>query len=288
MPGMDHTASIDIAADRKADWTSYRFIAVFVFLSWITLSASSQIDGIQEGDSDPAIQHWLVQFTSHLVIVLVTLLIPALLTRFPLTREAWSRSLAAFGLGFVVFGVGHVLGMVALRKLLWPLFIGGHYEFGLAEPLNWLYELQKDAYTFALMVSVFWLGRQNARQNLEVRGRQEEVNESGRLTLTSGGRIYLVQADDVRLARAASNYVEIKTPGKELLVRLTLRELERLLASAGDSHIRIHRSCLVHKADIKELKPNGDGSASVILRGGEVLQVSRSYRPALAVSLSGQ
>ena len=283
---MDHAASTDIAADKHADRISYRFIALFVFLSWITLSASSHIDAITEANGEPAVQHWLVEFTSHLVIMFVTLLIPILLTRFPVTRETWPQSLAAFGLGFAAFGTGHILAMVALRKLLWPVLIGGHYEFGIADPLNWVYELQKDAYTFVLLVSIFWLGRQNARQRLEATGRQEEASESGRLTLTSGGRIYMINADDVRLAKAAANYVEIETPDKTLLVRMTLRELERLLRAAGDDHIRIHRSCLVHKADITELNPNGDGSASILLSDGQTLQVSRSYRPALSAAFN--
>lgn len=102
----------------------------------------------------------------------------------------------------------------------------------------------------------------------------------------SGGRIYLINADDVRLAKAAANYVEIDTSRKTLLVRMTLRELERLLAVAGEHHIRIHRSYLVHKADIAELIPNGDGSASILLSDGQTVQVSRSYKPALTAALS--
>ncbi|MEO9968993.1 MAG: LytTR family DNA-binding domain-containing protein [Hyphomonadaceae bacterium] len=286
MQEMENAASTDMNADRQADWISYRFVALFVCLSWITLSASDQIDAIKNATGEPAIQFWLTQFTSHLVIMVVALLVPWLLTRFQMTRETWPRSLAAFGLGFVVFGVVHILAMVALRKLLWPVIIGEHYEFGLAAPLNWVYELQKDLYTFALLISIFWFGRYSARQHLEAKGRQEEVRESGRLTLTSGGRIYLLHADDIRLAKAAANYVEIDMPNRTLLVRMTLRELELLLMAAGDDHIRIHRSCMVHKSNIAELIPNGDGSASLLLIGGQTVQVSRSYRSALTSALS--
>ena len=164
-------------------------------------------------------------------------------------------------------------------------FFGGQYAFGLTDPLNWIYELQKDLYTFAVLTSVFWFGRYSAQQALEAKGRREEASESGRLTLTSGGRIYWVNADDIGLAKAAANYVEIETPNKTLLIRMTLRELDRLLVAAGDNHIRIHRSCLVHKRQISELNPNGDGSASVKLSSGQILQVSRTYRPALRAAL---
>ena len=282
---MDQAGLTDMNADRHADRTSYRFVALFICFSWVTLSVSGQINAIKSGSHEPAAQVWLTQFTSHLVILLVTLLIPWLLTRFPIRREDWPRSLAGFGLGFALFGAVHILGMVALRKLLWPVVFGGSYEFGLTDPLNWVYELQKDLYTFALLTSVFWFGRYSAQQALEAKGRRAEARESGRLTLTSGGRIYWVEAGDIRLAKAAANYVDVETPNRTLLIRMTLRELERLLAAAGDNHIRIHRSCLVHKGDISELNPNGDGSASITLSSGQKLQVSRSYRPALLTAL---
>ena len=282
---MDQAAFDDMNADRHADRTSYGFIALFICLSWVTLSVSGQINAHQAESGQPATQVWFTQFTSHLVILLVTLLIPWLLTRFPIRREDWLRSLAGFGLGFAVFGAVHILGMVGLRKLLWPVFFGGPYEFGLMDPLNWVYELQKDLYTFALLTSVFWFGRYSAQQALEAKGRRAEAKESGRLTLTSGGRIYWVDANDIGLAKAAANYVEIETPNKTLLIRMTLRELDRLLAAAGNNHIRIHRSCLVHKGHISERIPNGDGSASVKLSSGQSLQVSRSYRPALIAAL---
>ena len=251
----------------------------------VTLSVSGQINAHQAESGQPATQVWFTQFTSHLVILLVTLLIPWLLTRFPIRREDWLRSLAGFGLGFAVFGAVHILGMVGLRKLLWPVLFGGPYEFGLTDPLNWVYELQKDLYTFALLTSVFWFGRYSAQQALEAKGRRAEARESGRLTLTSGGRIYWVEAENIRLAKAAANYVEIETPNKTLLIRMTLRELDRLLAEAGNNHIRIHRSCLAHKGHISELNPNGDGSASITLSSGQILQVSRSYRAALIAAL---
>ena len=277
--------SKDIAAERKADRESYLLIAAFVFLSWISISISSQIDAIRAGTGEAALRFWFIQFTSHIVIALLAAMIPVLLSRFPLNPESWKRSLLGLVFGFLIFGCVHVFAMVLLRKLGWPLLFNEPYVFGLDQPLIWFYELQKDAYTFVLMTSIFWLGRHSARQRLEDEGRRIEAKESGRLTLTSGGRVYVVDAEDVRLAKAAANYVEIETPEKSLLVRLTLGELEQLLLAAGDQHVRIHRSCIVRKSDIAEVKPNGDGTASVVLKDGTVRQVSRSYRTPLRIAL---
>jgi len=113
-----------------------------------------------------------------------------------------------------------------------------------------------------------------------------EAKESGPITLVSGGRIYIVNVDEVRAAEAAANNVEITTPGKTLLARITFRELERLLAAAGNFQIRIHCSCFVHKADINALKPNSDGRASLVLSDGSVRQVRRSDRASLRDALA--
>ena len=270
--------SDDIAAENQADRTSYKLVLVFTFLSWITLSTSAQIDAVRTGSNEPALVFWFTQLTSHIIVALLTLIVPVLLTRFPLTTESWKRSVFGFVLGFLIFGVTHVLAMVLLRKIGWPILFDGPYVFGLDKPLVWFYELQKDAYTFLLLTSIFWFGRFIARQRLDKEGRQAEAKESGRLTLTSGGRIYVVDAEDVRLAKSAANYVEIQLANTVLLVRMTLSDLEQLLASAGKNHIRIHRSCIVHKSNIKALQPNGDGSASIELQDGSQQQASRSYR----------
>lgn len=285
---MNNAVPPDYAVDKRADITSYRFITLFVFLSWVTLSITSHIEAIRDGNSEPAIQPWLTQFASHIVILLVMLIIPVLLTRFPLNRETWPRALGAFVGGFLIFSITHILLMVAIRKLLWPVFFGGPYIFGLSDPINWLYEMQKDAYTFLLQISVFWFARLQARQSFEAEGRKQEAKESGRLTLISGGRISLVNANDVRLAKAAANYVDIHTPHRDLLVRMTLRELEQLLATAADNHIRIHRSCIVHMEEIADVKPNGDGSATITLINGNKLQASRSHRSMLEKALLGR
>ena len=277
--------SDDLVAEKRADRASYHLVLVFTFLSWIALSITSQIDAIRAETGEPALQFWFVQFTSHIVVAGLALMVPALLTRFPLNAESWRGSLFGFGVGFIVFGTVHVLTMVLLRKLGWPLLFEGRYIFGLDLTLIWIYELQKDAYTFLLLTSIFWLGRFAARQRLDKEGRRAEAKESGRMTLTSGGRIYVVDADEVRVAKSAANYVEIQLARKALLVRMTLTELERLLNAASDDHIRIHRSCIVRKSDIKALQPNGDGTASILLENGSQQQTSRSYRTKVEMAL---
>jgi len=98
------------------------------------------------------------------------------------------------------------------------------------------------------------------------------------LTLKSGGRTLWLNAEEVIWAKAAGNYVEIRTAGACHLVRLTLVALEALLAAAGCGHVRIHRSAIVKRSAIREIVPTRTGDVTVVLRTGEIFKGSRRYR----------
>lgn len=55
--------------------------------------------------------------------------------------------------------------------------------------------------------------------------------------------------------------------------------LEQQLAPG--EFVRIHRSIIVHRAAVKELRPLPGGDYSVLLTAGPPLRLSRSYRAAL-------
>ncbi|MEQ9316382.1 MAG: LytTR family DNA-binding domain-containing protein, partial [Henriciella sp.] len=97
----------------------------------------------------------------------------------------------------------------------------------------------------------------------------------------SGGRTFFVDASDIVLARAASNYVEVVTPAHTYLARSTLAELERLLVAADGRHLRVHRSYIVNRDRIRTISPTGDGNVSIELDTGETVPGSRSYRDRL-------
>jgi two-component system, LytTR family, response regulator len=98
-----------------------------------------------------------------------------------------------------------------------------------------------------------------------------------RLALKSQGRIVLVEVGEIRWIEAAGNYLRVHVQAEgALLVRSTLRDFEARL----DVHqfVRIHRSLIVNREYVKELKPWYSGEYSVVLDDGKELTLSRSYR----------
>lgn len=102
-----------------------------------------------------------------------------------------------------------------------------------------------------------------------------------RLVIRDPGRIRLVDVNDIVYISGAGNYAEIHLEdGKQVLHRETLTVLEKQLNP--DVFVRIHRSTIVKRAAISELRPNEKGDYSVILNTGDVLMLSRRNRTKLA------
>lgn len=100
-----------------------------------------------------------------------------------------------------------------------------------------------------------------------------------RLVIRSIGRVQFVDVAQIDWLEASGNYVEVHTGAASFLHRERLRVLEAQLDPAA--FLRIHRSIIVHRAAVKELRPLPGGDYSVRLRDGEPLRLSRTYRAAL-------
>lgn len=265
----------ELEADRRADRRTYLYFGCFLFASFIVLSMSDQHDLRRAGAAYPDLP-WLSQATSHLVVFALTPFITFMLSRYPLS--AWRRSLPMHLAATVVFSAVHIVAMVALRKLLTPLVFGVPYDFGFADPSVWLYEFRKDVLTYSLIAAIFAMNRLAEQRGLEARAATRDARERHRLTLKSGGRTFFVDARDIVWVRAASNYVEVVTPARTYLARSTLSDLEKLLAEAGEPHVRVHRSHIVNLDRVSEIRPTGEGDATLKLETGDEVPGSRRYR----------
>jgi two-component system, LytTR family, response regulator len=100
-----------------------------------------------------------------------------------------------------------------------------------------------------------------------------------RLVIRSIGRVQFVEVAQIDWLAASGNYVEIHAGKESYLHRERLRVLETQLDPA--EFLRIHRSIIVNRAAVKELRPLPGGDYSVRLRGGEPVRLSRTYRAVL-------
>jgi two-component system LytT family response regulator len=102
-----------------------------------------------------------------------------------------------------------------------------------------------------------------------------------RLAIKDGSRVVFLRADEIDWIEAADYYVQIHAGPKSYLHRETMQSLERRLDP--DRFVRIHRSAIVNRSRIRELRSGGRREAVVVLEGGATLKVARSQRDKLAV-----
>jgi len=101
-----------------------------------------------------------------------------------------------------------------------------------------------------------------------------------RLVIRDPGRIRLIDVCSVKYVTGAGNYAEVHLDdGNHVLHRETLTALESQLNP--DEFVRIHRSTIVRRSAISELRPNDKGDYSVILTSGETLTLSLSNKDKL-------
>jgi two-component system LytT family response regulator len=101
-------------------------------------------------------------------------------------------------------------------------------------------------------------------------------SEWDRLVVRDGGRLVFVRPQDVDWIEAEGNYVRLHAGMERHLLRQTLQEIEKRLASRG--FLRLSRFTLVNIDRIKESRPLFHGEATVILQDGTKLTLTRTVR----------
>ncbi len=125
------------------------------------------------------------------------------------------------------------------------------------------------------------LGRKLLRLMSEVK--TEAPRYLTRLLVKTTGRVLFVRVEEIDWIEAYDNYVRLHTGGKAHLLRQTMNELAASLNPA--QFARIHRSTIVNLDRIRELQPQFNGEALVVLHDGTELKLSRNRREALEQQL---
>ncbi len=94
------------------------------------------------------------------------------------------------------------------------------------------------------------------------------------------GQIFRVDVDTIERIDAAGDYMCIHTADNSLILRETMKDLEKRL----DPRVfkRVHRSAIVNLDQVREVKPHTNGECFLILESGAQVKVSRSYRDVVA------
>ena len=110
---------------------------------------------------------------------------------------------------------------------------------------------------------------------LEHGGRYEKL-----INIKDRGQIFRVDVDSIERIEAAGDYMCIYTADNSLILRETMKDLERRL----DPRVfqRVHRSWIVNLNQVRQVKPHTNGECFLVLESGADVKVSRSYRDVVA------
>ncbi|EYC49801.1 LytTR family transcriptional regulator [Hylemonella gracilis str. Niagara R] len=242
----------------------------------------------------------LWEATSNLM---VGLLIPALIAferRFPLRWDRLRAHLPWHVAGTIVFCALHLIGMMALRELVYAA-LERPYDRG-----SWLtvfsYEYLKDVRSYVLILAavlsyrLLLLRLQGEARVLDApdppatgtsetappsitSATAESATRPERFLVRKLRKEFLILATDIESLQAQGNYVGLRVHGHDYLLRSTLNDfLERLDPA---KFVRVHRSHAVNLDRIAEIEPTDGGDARLKMKDGSTVPCSRRYREVL-------
>ncbi|TIX49087.1 LytR/AlgR family response regulator transcription factor [Alteraurantiacibacter aquimixticola] len=94
------------------------------------------------------------------------------------------------------------------------------------------------------------------------------------------GQIFRVDVDSIEHIEAAGDYMCIYTGDNSLILRETMKDLERRLDPKNFQ--RVHRSTIVNLDQVRQVRPHTNGECFLVLESGAEVKVSRSYRDVVA------
>ena len=100
------------------------------------------------------------------------------------------------------------------------------------------------------------------------------------INIKDRGKIFRVDVDTIEVVEAAGDYMCIKTGDNTLILRQTMKDLEKRLDPRRFQ--RVHRSTIVNLDLVREVKPHTNGECFLVLDSGGQIKVSRSYRDVVA------
>ena len=100
------------------------------------------------------------------------------------------------------------------------------------------------------------------------------------INIKDRGQIFRVEIDSIEHIEAAGDYMVISTGNNSLVLRETMKDLERRLDPR--TFQRVHRSTIVNLNQVRQVKPHTNGECFLVLESGSEVKVSRSYRDVVA------
>lgn len=120
-----------------------------------------------------------------------------------------------------------------------------------------------------------------AANNLPINEEEHATSRFEKLiNVKDRGQIFRVDVESIERIDAAGDYMCIYTADNSLILRETMKDLEKRLDPR--TFQRVHRSTIVNLDQVREVKPHTNGECFLVLESGAQVKVSRSYRDVVA------
>ena len=158
----------------KRNWTG----AAATFLLFTTIGllffAYKYLDFVARAQSTSIRAPLIEELTGAYVAALLFPLIVRFCRRYPPDRTHWARFLLLQAGGMTFFSMAKTIGQAVSRKLLFPLFGLGAYDYG-SMPARFAMEYAKDVIVYASMAAIIYLwDHYRANRDRELRAAQLE------------------------------------------------------------------------------------------------------------------
>ncbi len=121
----------------------------------------------------------------------------------------------------------------------------------------------------------------DAAEDLAAEGEAPAANRYEKLiNVKDRGQIFRVDVESIERIDAAGDYMCIYTGDNTLILRETMKDLEKRLDPR--TFQRVHRSTIVNLDQVRQVKPHTNGECFLVLESGAQVKVSRSYRDVVA------
>ena len=114
-------------------------------------------------------------------------------------------------------------------------------------------------------------------------GRRLNSTFLDRIVIRERDKTHLIRVDSIDCIESAGVYVALHVGRERVVHRATLSELIGRLDPRR--FVRVHRSAVVNIDSILHLEPATHGEFDLVLRGGQRIHVSRTFRPLLEARL---
>lgn len=255
----------------KRHWKLFSVAFGFYFVEATMQSTSLIMEYAGRGQPLEDWKPFVWEYSSTFVVFLMLPVILMFDERYPISSSSWPRRLAMHIPLSIVFSFFHIVGMVAIRKLVFAS-LDDVYVF---TELNYtiIYEYRKDIMSYTSILVIIYVYRELLR--LRHGEAQIEKSEEERIMVSKSGVFKFIEPNSVDWVEAAGNYVELHVGEETYMLRATMKQIEVRLG--GKDFARVHRSTIVRRDFIKSVKPAMNGDKTLYLQDGTELRLSRRY-----------